>query len=132
MGSDTYSLLAISDACVLVGNSTTGIEALFFGKPLVEISLVDHLYSYAAQGVAESANGFEDIGEKLERIFTQGLSPEQQQHVATFLARHFAFLDGKTVERVVEMAEEMLIARAAEPKPIINLCSRMGKTFRAR
>lgn len=129
MGSDTYPLLAISDACVLVGNSTTGIEALFFGKPLVEISLVDHLYSYAAQGVAVSANGFEDIGDKLERIFTQGLSPEQQHRVATFLDRHFAFLDGKTAERVVEMASEMLEARAAEPHPIVSLSSESEKTI---
>lgn len=128
-GSDTYSLLAMSDACVLVGNSTTGIEALFFDKPLIEISLVDHLYSYAAQGVAESANGFEDIGEKLERIFTQGLSPEQQRHITAFLDRHFAFSDGKTVERVVEMAEEMLTARAAEPKPISILPAESGQNI---
>ncbi|MGE0684759.1 MAG: glycosyltransferase [Candidatus Binatia bacterium] len=128
-GADTYSLLALSDACVLVGNSTTGIEALFFNKPLIEISLVDHLYSYAAQGVAESANGFEDIGEKLERLLTQGLSPEQQQRISAFLDRHFAFLDGKTAERVVEMAKEMLEARATEPKSIINLSSGSEKTI---
>lgn len=127
-GADTYSLLALSDACVLVGNSTTGIEALFFGKPLIEISLVDHLYSYAAQGVAESANGFEDIGDKLERILTQGLSPEQQRHVAAFLDRHFAFSDGNTVERVVEMSKEMLEARAAEPQPILPLSCESGQT----
>jgi GT2 family glycosyltransferase len=90
---------------------------------------VDHLYSYAAQGVAESANGFEDIGEKLERIFTQGLSPERRRQIAAFLDRHFAFLDGKTVERVVEMAKEMLEARAAEPIPISNLSSRSEKTI---
>jgi len=127
MGSDTYSLLALSDVCVLVGNSTTGIEALFFNKPLIEIALVDHLYSYAAQGVAESANGFEDIGEKLERIFTRGLVPEQQRCIAAFLDRHFAFSDGKTVERIVDMTREMLEARAAEPKPLADVPPESGK-----
>lgn len=115
MDFDTYALLAACDVCVLVGNSTTGIEALFFGKPLIEIALPDHHYSYAAQGVAEPSVGFEDLGEKIARIFTHGLPPERQQQVSDFLNRHFAFQDGKTVERVVHMAEEMLQARQYTP-----------------
>ena len=116
---DTYALLGISDVCVTVGNSTTGIEALVFGKPLIEVRLPDHHYSFAAQGVAEQAQGFEDIGEKVEAIFTHGLPPERQERVAQYLAHHFAFQDDKTVERIVAMAAEMLTTRAAPaPSPL--------------
>src|SRR6266404_8943315 len=44
---DVYPLLAAADGCVLVGNSTTGIEALAFGKPLVEIPIKEQEYTYA-------------------------------------------------------------------------------------
>ena len=117
MDFDTYSLLALCDACVVVGNSTTGIEALFFDKPLIEIALPDHHYSYARQGVAESSVGFEDIGEKLDRIFRQGLTAEQQQCVEQFVARHFAFPDGQTYLRVADMAGDMLQARERVRNP---------------
>ena len=108
---DTYALLGASDVCVLVGNSTTGIEALVFGKPLIEISLLDHGYSFASQGVAEPAQGFEDVGDKLEAILTQGLPPERHQRIEQYLAHQFSFLDGGAAERVVDMAAEMLRAK---------------------
>jgi len=117
MDFDTYSLLALCDACVVVGNSTTGIEALFFKKPLLEIALPDHHYSYAQQGVAESSTGFNDIGGKLDRVFTQGLTAAQQQRVEQFVVRHFAFPDGKTYLRVADMAGDMLEARQSLHRP---------------
>ena len=124
MDFDTYSLLALCDACVVVGNSTTGIEALFFDKPLIEIALPDHHYSYARQGVAEPSVGFEDIGEKLDRIFAQGLTPEQRRQADHFVARHFAFPDGQTYVRVVDMTGEMLRARQSVETPRLALATR--------
>jgi GT2 family glycosyltransferase len=115
---NTYELLAISDACVLVGNSTTGIESLYFGKPLFEIDLPGHSYSYARHGVAEPCLGFADAEAKLERLFTHGLAPERQQQVETFLDHYFAYRDGNAVDRIVDMTEEMLVARQLEPTPI--------------
>jgi GT2 family glycosyltransferase len=116
---NTYELLAISDACVLVGNSTTGIESLYFGKPLFEIDLPGHPYSYARQGVAEPCLGFEDVEKKLERLFTYGLPPERRQQVERFLNHYFAYRDGKTVDRIVAMTGEMLEARMTAPQPIV-------------
>lgn len=116
---NTYDLLALSDVCVTVGNSTTGIEGLVFGKPLIEICLPDQVYSFGLHGVAEQAGGFEDVGDKVEEILTRGLSEERRKKVKDYLERHFAFFDGKTVDRVVEMAAEMLRARAEkEPMPL--------------
>lgn len=118
---DTYALLGISDICITVGNSTTAIEALVFGKPLIEVRLPDHPYSFAAEGVAEPARGFEDLGDTVEALLTQGLSAERQRQVARYLADHFAFQDNKTVERIVEMGAEMLRTRAApERAPLLG------------
>ncbi|MCS6927181.1 MAG: glycosyltransferase [Candidatus Binatia bacterium] len=125
---DTHTLLGISDICITVGNSTTGIEALVFGKPLIEIRLPDQQYSFAAEGVAELARGFEDLGEKVDALLTQGPSAERQRQVARYLADHFAFQDNKTVERIVEMGAEMLRVRAAparaplrsDPSPVFS------------
>lgn len=36
---DTYNLISMSDLCVLTESSTTGLETLAFGKPLVELNL---------------------------------------------------------------------------------------------
>jgi hypothetical protein len=111
---DTYALLAASDVCITVGNSTTGIEALVFGKPLIDIALPDQAYSFAGLGVAEPATGFEDIGPLLEQIFAHGLTAERKQHIEAYLAQSFASQDGNTVGRVVQMAEEMLLAKQPE------------------
>lgn len=109
---DTYSLLGLSDVCILAGNSTTGLEALVFGKPLLEISLGDFDHSFVASGVAEPVGGFEDLGDKVEAILTHGLPPERRQKVEHYLAQHFAFLDGGSLERIADMVAEMFSARA--------------------
>jgi GT2 family glycosyltransferase len=118
---DTYALLGISEVCVTVGNSTTGIEALVFGKPLIEVRLPDQQYSFADQEVAETALGFEDISHKAEAILTHGLPPERQKKVAQYLAHYFAFQDNRAVERIVEMLAEMLKARADKDNPPLPL-----------
>lgn len=117
---NTYELLAMCDACVLVGNSTTGIEALYFGKPLFEIPLPGHPFSYSRHGVAESCTGFEDAERKLDQLFTYGPSPEWKQRVEAFLDYYFAYRDGAAVERVVEMVGTMLTARRSTLEPLLS------------
>ena len=121
-GTDTYALIGASDVCVTVGNSTTGLEALVFGKPLLEVRLADQDYSFAEQGVAEPAVGFEDIGAKCDAILSQGLSESRRDQVKGYLAHNFAYQDGQTMERIVGLVEESLKAngekeRAPLPSP---------------
>jgi len=114
---DTYALLGLADVCVTVGNSTTGIEALVMGKPLIEIPLPEQTYSYVGEGVAEPADGFDDLPTIIESLFAQGRSPERQRKVQSYLARHFTYQDDRAVDRVVEMAAEMLRARSDTSRP---------------
>ena len=51
----TYDLISMADLCVLGQRSTTGLEAVAFGKPLVELDIPSPsaaAYSFADQGVA--------------------------------------------------------------------------------
>jgi GT2 family glycosyltransferase len=116
---DTYALIGASDVCITVGNSTTGLEALVFDKPLIEVRLPDQQYSYSELGVAELAYGFEDIGEKIECILGYGVSQERAQHVKSYLAREFAFHDTGALGRIVNLVEKSLDANCSpEPSPI--------------
>jgi Glycosyl transferase family 2/UDP-N-acetylglucosamine 2-epimerase len=108
---DTYRLIGASDICITVGNSTTGLEAIAFGKPLLECRLPDQAYSFVEQGVAESAKGFEDIGEKCAAIFARGLSEARRQQVGKYLAYNFAYQDNQTMERIVAVVADSLAAR---------------------
>ena len=113
---DTYALIGASEACVTVGNSTTGLEALAFGKPLLEVRLPDQPYSYSLLGVAEQAFGFEDIGEKIEAILTRGLSAAMAANVERYLAHNFAYRDDQTMERIVSLVTQSLAARSDAAK----------------
>ncbi len=117
---DTYALIGASEVCVTVGNSTTGLETLAFGKPLLEVRLPDQPYSYAARGVALQAFGFEDIGQKIHTVMTQGLPPQTAENAERYLAHNFAYRDDKTLERIVALVKRALAGRAEAPRnPLI-------------
>jgi GT2 family glycosyltransferase len=113
---DTYALIGASDVCVTVGNSTTGLETLVFGKPLLEVRVPDQTYSYTIRGVAEQAFGFEDIGAKIEEIFSHGLPEKAVANVESYLAHNFAYRDGSTMGRIVGLVSDSLAARGPQPK----------------
>jgi GT2 family glycosyltransferase len=113
---DTYALIGLSDVCVTVGNSTTGLEALVFGKPLVEVRLPDQPYSYSQLGVADQAFGFEDLGAKIETLLLHGLPETTAANVERYLAHNFSYRDNRTMERIVELAGKSLMARAEEQR----------------
>ena len=107
---DTYRLIGASDICITVGNSTTGLEAIAFGKSLLECRLPDQGYSFVEQGVAEPAAGFEDIGEKCAAILSHGLPEARGRQVIKYLDYNFAYQDNQTMERIVALVAESLVA----------------------
>ncbi|MBI4522634.1 MAG: hypothetical protein HY695_02345 [Deltaproteobacteria bacterium] len=109
---DTYRLLAVSDICVLFGNSTTGLESLAFGRPLVEIVLPGQDYSFAAQGVADGVHGLAEVPSGVRRIWKQGLAEERQRKVKDYLRRNLYVMDGRSVERATDVIESVISARA--------------------
>jgi hypothetical protein len=114
---DTYNLLAASDVCALFGNSTTGLETLAFGKPLVEVHLEGQPYSYAEQGLAEPAAGLEGIPQAVEKIWSHGIPAERQAMVEAYLRRNLYSLDGKSLERTMEAITKILSASETRKSP---------------
>lgn len=112
-----YDLIAAAAACVLVGASTTGIEAMAFNKPLVEIPLVDSTYSYADQGAVPPAATIEDAAAISHKLISEGLTPEWKEKHESFLRLHFANYVGDGVfvdnapEKVVSIVESVLTAK---------------------
>ena len=116
---DTYALIGASEICITVGNSTTGLETLVFGKPLLEVRLPDQPYSYSALGVAQQAFGFENLGEQIAAILGNGVPSETAVKVEQYLDHNFTYRDDRTMERIVELVERSIAARNEQPRPAL-------------
>lgn len=118
---NTYKLMGASDVCVIVGTSTSGMEALAYGKPLLEIRVPDREFSFAGQGLAEPVAGFEQVAEKIEAMLAHGVPQARLERVEAYMKDLFAFRDDKTPERIADMVGEMLRGRKlAAPPPILS------------
>jgi hypothetical protein len=110
---DTYRLLAASDVCVVFGNSTTGLEALAFGKPLIEVQLSGLDYSFARQGVADAVSSLVELPAAVDKILARTVMNEHARSVERYLDRNLYRRDGKSIDRCVDAVERMLSARSA-------------------
>ncbi|MBF8254495.1 MAG: hypothetical protein HW373_1190 [Deltaproteobacteria bacterium] len=89
---DTYRLLAASDVCIVFGNSTTGLEALAFGKPLIA----------ARYGVAEAVSSLAGIPQAVDETL-MGIVPEdRRRRVEEYLRDNLHLLDEQVVDRCME------------------------------
>ena len=119
-GFDTYRLLAASDVCIVFGNSTTGLEALAFGKPLIEVQLPGLEYSFARHGVAEAVSSLAEIPQAVDETL-MGIVPEhRRRRVEEYLRDNLYLLDEQVVHRCMSVVERLLSVREAkEPERII-------------
>jgi hypothetical protein len=108
---DTYRVLAASDVCIVFGNSTTGLEALAFGKPLIEVQLSGLDYSFARQGVADAVSSLVGLPHAVDTILSGAQAGDRAARVENYLSRNLYRLDGKSVERCVDAVEKILLAR---------------------
>ncbi len=120
---DTYKLLAVSDLCFLYGNSTTGLEALAFGKPLAEAHVPGQPYSFSSLGVAEPVAGLAEAPATIEKILQAGVSPERKKKVDEYLVRNLFSTDGKSVERTVDVIGQIVSAREDQDKRMSSIQS---------
>ena len=80
---NTYDLLSMADVCVLGQRSTTGLEAIAFGKPLVKLDFAyspDAPYSFVDQGVAVKMSASEFAKALTDRTdFSKWLDKEKTE-----------------------------------------------------
>ncbi|HEX9443245.1 MAG TPA: UDP-N-acetylglucosamine 2-epimerase [Candidatus Binatia bacterium] len=111
---DTYKILAASDLCAVFGNTTTGLEALAFGKPLIEVKVEGQRYSFAALGVADPVAGLAELPAAAEAMLKNGVPPGRKKKVEEYLIHNLHYLDGKSTERTVGLIEQALENRAGQ------------------
>jgi len=111
----TYDLMAMSDLCVLTTPSTTGLEALAIGRPLVKLQLnapSKSPYSFVEKGVAAPFTPVE-LAKALENN-TDFAGLINRQAVEAYLKEELFDTEG-VVERIVEIAKRLIIARGGAP-----------------
>ncbi len=108
---DPYKLIAISDYCVALGQTTLNLEALAFGKSLFSLPDPDLTYDYLVNnGVAQSVYPFGNWA-SLFITMESGVPSDIQARLDKFLADNFYKLDGKSVERVIGVMSYILDVR---------------------
>ncbi len=111
----TYDLMAMSDLCVLTTPSTTGLEALAIGRPLVELRLntfSETPYSSVAKGAAASFTPVE-LARALENN-TDFAGLIDRQAVEEYLKEEIFDTRG-VVERIEEITKRLIMAREDAP-----------------
>jgi hypothetical protein len=114
---DPYQLIAVSDYCVTLGKTTLAIEALAFGKPLFALPSSDTLEDYYVDmGIAQTAFPPGNWSNLLNTV-KNGVPPEVTEKVDQYLKEYFYKLDGKSVERAVEVMGAIFDTRSGRSSP---------------
>ncbi len=110
-------LLGASDV-VLTGSSTTGLDAVLAGTPLITFVFDEEFerFPYAEDGVALKVVDLASMSRALERVLSPAYRSEWSQSKRTaFLRRHLSPSDGHAVDAFVEMlARQMRSADLTE------------------
>ncbi len=108
---DAYELLAVADYGLTLGKTTLALEAVAYGKPLLAMpSFSSGQTYYEDLGVAVPLNQRGDWS-NLENILRDGMPSTVRAAVDKYLSHSFYRLDGKAVDRVLEVLGEVITQR---------------------
>ena len=107
---DLYSLLAVSDL-LITGFSNVALEAALLDKPVLTINLTgepDPL-PFVRDGIALGAYSEVEIKQQFDRIICDDTSTREQLQARRhqYMKRNPQLLDGKAVDRIIEMLRQM-------------------------
>jgi len=117
---DTYDLISVSDLCVLAQTSTTGLEAIAFGKPLVELDMNQTQtapYSFARQNVA-----FKMTPEALSKALDQGArfqAATKPLLLEKYLKNELSNMD-QTLDRIEAIFKKVIQAAGTPLLPLLH------------
>ena len=116
-----YDLMAMSDLCILIEGSTTGLEALAIGKPIVELDLqakITYDFSLAKENAAIKMNPLQ-LAQAIENS-TDFLSLMNQDGVQSYLESEL-FESEKSIENVTRILQSVIKAKYCITKePLIS------------
>ncbi|KJR40751.1 Glycosyl transferase, family 2 domain protein [Candidatus Magnetoovum chiemensis] len=111
---DPYKLLALSHYCVTMGRTTMAAEALAFGKPLFELyNIIDGDEFYSKLNVAQSVSPLGNW-EPLFKTMLEGVPAEIDSAAKEYVEKVFYKLDGKSVERALNVIDYILENKAKD------------------
>lgn len=102
--SDTNLLLLISDL-MITKNSTTAIEALLLGKPVIVLNLSGQpdIVDYVIEGVAKGVYGAEELFISIKELFNENFPKEDVRE--RYLDQYICGLDGNATQNVIREIE---------------------------
>jgi len=105
---NVYDLLA-SCEFLMVCNSTTGIEAMLFEKPIIVVNLhnIPENVPYVESGAAIRARSVEELRDCIDSVLNdKGVMDRLEQGRRRFLADYAFKCDGKASQRIINLVEE--------------------------
>ncbi len=112
---EPYKLLAIADYCVTLGKTTLAVEALAFGKPLFSFPVPGEPEDmYASMGISRTMWPTPKNWSNLLDTIRNGVPADIQANVDKYVKDYFYKLDGRSIERTIEVMEYVLDVRKVE------------------
>lgn len=105
---DTLYCILASDL-VVMKDSTTGMEAIALGKPLIQLNLENSIdqVDYVGQGVGFGIYSVEDLKPMVLRILNNDLKISEEERTQ-YLKEYFHRIDGQASTRIVKLIEQCI------------------------
>lgn len=105
---DTLQLLYSCDA-LLVSSSTTGVEAIAFGKPLIYLNFhnIPETVPYAQYGAAIRVSNISELKSAVAVISDQEIAKKLEEGRKDFISKYLLSLDGRASERIAGILMDM-------------------------
>jgi hypothetical protein len=126
---DTYDLISMADVCVLGQKSTTGLEAIALGKPLVKLDFAytpKAPYSFLDQGVAVKMSPRELADALSEKTDFSRLIDEEKKE--QFLKQELKE-PTQAIKRVCQIFKKTIQANTSSPAPMEKSNQKINKKW---
>ena len=106
-----YDLIHLCDVAVTTFSSTSAIEAVLFGKPVLIINFTGDYnpINCAREGVAIEITETEKVYESLNELLNnQGLLSSLRNRRKQFIEKYAYKLDGESTNRVADLVQKLI------------------------
>ncbi len=100
-------LLAISQV-ILTVSSTVGLESAVLDKPLICINFLGEKSMYVDDGIALEVKNTGELADSVNKIFNPEISAKLSENRVNFINEYVHELDGKSVERIIDVINELI------------------------
>lgn len=105
---DIKQILPACNLCMVL-DSSAGLDAIIYQKPLIEINMSNHKYgrSYAEDNVALIIRSFDQLP-LIKKVLSGKLKTYYKKDRDRYLKRIFYKTDGKSSQRIIELIQKLI------------------------